>query len=78
MNKPPIVTDRGSAALPFIADVQSYLSRGGLASALYANISPNPRDDEIAMAKAEYTSGDHDGFIAIGVGSGMDGARPWR
>ena len=40
--------------------------RGGLASALCANISPNPGDDEIAMAKAQYTAGDRDVVIAIG------------
>ena len=75
MNKPLVVTDRRSAALPFIADLQSHLSRGGMASALYANISPNLRDDEIAMAKAQYTAGDHEGVIAIGGGSGMDGGK---
>tara|TARA_Y100000385_G_scaffold154039_1_gene159770 strand:+ start:1168 stop:1362 length:195 start_codon:yes stop_codon:yes gene_type:complete len=31
MNKPLVVTDRRSAALPFIADLQSHLSRGGMA-----------------------------------------------
>ena len=30
--------------------LQIYFSRGGLALALYADISPNPRDDEIALA----------------------------
>ena len=75
MNKPLVVTDRRSAALPFIADLQSHLSRGGMASALYANISPNPRDYEIAMANAQYTTGDHEGVIAIGGGSGMDGGK---
>ena len=75
MTKPLIVTDRGSAGLPFIADLKGYLSKGGLDSAIYLNISPNPRDDEIAAGKAQYRAGGHDGIIAIGGGSGMDGGK---
>ena len=75
MTKPLIVTDRGSAGLPFIADLKGYLSKGGLDSAIYSNISPNPRDDEIAAGKAQYRAGRHDGIIAIGGGSGMDGGK---
>ena len=75
MTKPLIVTDRGSAGLPFIADLKGYLSNGGLDFAIYSNISPNPRDDEIAAGKAQYRAGGHDGIIAIGGGSGMDGGK---
>ena len=75
MTKPLIVTDRGSAGLPFIADLQGYLSNDGLVSAIYSDISPNPRDDEIAAGKAQYRAGGHDGIIAIGGGSGMDGGK---
>ena len=75
MTKPLIVTDRGSAGLPFIGDLKGYLSNGGLNSAIYSDISPNPRDDEIAAGKAQYRAGGHDGIIAIGGGSGMDGGK---
>ena len=75
MTKPLIVTDRGSAGLPFIADLKGYLSNDGLDSAIYSDISPNPRDDEIAAGKAQYRAGGHDGIIAIGGGSGMDGGK---
>ena len=75
MTKPLIVTDRGSAGLLFIADLKGYLSNGGLDSAIYSNISPNPRDDEIAAGKAQYRADGHDGIIAIGGGSGMDGGK---
>ena len=73
--KPLIVTDRGSAGLPFIADLQHYLTIGGLSYAVYSDLSPNPRDDEIAAGKAQYHTDDHDGIIAIGGGSGMDGGK---
>ena len=75
MTKPLIVADRGSATLPFLADLQSYLTHGGLASAIYSNISPNPRDDEIVVGKVKYKAGAHDGIIAIGGGSGMGGGK---
>lgn len=72
---PLIVTDKGSAALPFVSGLQNHLSKAGLRSAVYSGISPNPRDDEIAAGKAQYRAGNHDGVLAIGGGSGMDGAK---
>lgn len=75
MSRPLVVTDRGSAGLPFLADLMRHLSEGGLQAALYAEISPNPRDDEIAGGKAMFRAGGHDGIIAIGGGSGMDGGK---
>jgi len=75
MSKPLIVTDRGSRDLPFIADVEKYLNADGMSSNLYAEISPNPRDDEIAAGCEVFRNSGHDGIIAIGGGSGMDGAK---
>lgn len=48
---PLIVTDHGSHSLPFIAQLQSYLSNAGLEHDLFFNISPNPRDDEIELGE---------------------------
>lgn len=75
MRAPLIVTDRGSAGLPFITSLQSDLAKAGLQVALYSDISPNPRDDEIMAGRAQYRAGGHDGIIAIGGGSGMDGGK---
>jgi len=75
MVRPLVVTDRGSAGLPFLADLMTYLAKGGLQAALYSDISPNPRDDEIAGGQAMFREGGHDGIIAIGGGSGMDGGK---
>lgn len=75
MSRPLIVTDRGSRELPFIAEATRHLRAGGLACDLYAEISPNPRDDEIAAGRALFRLGGHDGIIAIGGGSGMDGGK---
>lgn len=75
MTRPLIVTDRGSRDLPFIANVGRSLQESGRSFDLYAEISPNPRDDEIAAGRALYRQGEHDGIIGIGGGSGMDGAK---
>lgn len=75
LTRPLIVTDRGSADLPFVAQVTDHLENAGLSSAVYSDISPNPRDDEIAAGRAAFRSDGHDAIIAIGGGSAMDGAK---
>lgn len=75
MSRPLIVTDRGSAALPFIKTLESHLERAGLHHGLFSDISPNPRDSEIANGRATFRAGGHDGIIAIGGGSGLDGGK---
>ncbi len=73
--RPLIVTDRGSAELPFIGALRGHLETAGLSHATFAGISPNPRDDEIGEGAASWRAGGHDGVIAIGGGSGMDGGK---
>lgn len=71
MANPLIVTDRGSSDLPFIETIRGHLGSCGL----HAGISPNPRDDEVGTGCEVYRSGGHDGIIAVGGGSGLDGAK---
>ncbi|MDP6189364.1 MAG: iron-containing alcohol dehydrogenase, partial [Gammaproteobacteria bacterium] len=61
--------------LPFIEQIRQSLKTNGMTSTLYADISPNPRDTEIAAGRELFRQGNHDGIIAIGGGSGMDGAK---
>ena len=75
MARPLIVTDRGSRDLPFISDLGRHLEAAGLPFDIHAEVSPNPRDDEIAAGRARFRSGGHDGVIAIGSGGGMDGGK---
>lgn len=75
MARPLIVTDRGSASLGFMDDLRGHLDRAGLTHATFSDISPNPRDDETGAGAALYRDGNHDGVIAIGGGSGMDGGK---
>ncbi|MEM8791689.1 MAG: iron-containing alcohol dehydrogenase [Pseudomonadota bacterium] len=75
VSRPLIVTDRGSRALPFIAQLQELLSAAGIPSSLFSEISPNPRDDEIGAGREVFRHGNHDAIIAIGGGSAMDGGK---
>jgi len=72
---PLIVTDKNSNELPFIEQIERYLSNSGIASGLFYDISPNPRDDEIEKGCLQFQSGRHDAIIAIGGGSAMDGGK---
>lgn len=73
--RPLIVTDRGSRDLPFIARLASLLDDAGLTNAVFSEISPNPRDDEIEAGCEAYRAGNHDAVIGIGGGSAMDGGK---
>ena len=75
IQNPLIVTDRGSKGLPFIQELQGYLSEVGLRHAMFSQISPNPLDEEIFAGRDAYNNGAHDAVIAIGGGSAMDGGK---
>ena len=75
INNPLIVTDKGSPELPFINNLQSYLSKANVKSDLFYDISPNPREDEVSVGCQRYKKGNHDSIIAIGGGSAMDGGK---
>ena len=75
IKNPLIVTDSGSFRLPFIDKLKNYLGKADIAFDLFHDISPNPRDDEIAAGCNKYENGGHDSVIAIGGGSAMDGGK---
>ena len=75
MKNPLIVTDKDSRELPFVLQTKTSLEHQGLRSQVFSDISPNPRDHEINSAKVIFCEGNHDGVIAIGGGSGMDGGK---
>mgnify|MGYP000427283337 FL=1 len=75
LSNPVVVTDKGSRELPFIAQLLASLTEAGLSSEVFSDISPNPRDDEIAGGRETFRSGGHDAIIAIGGGSAMDGGK---
>ena len=75
LTNPLIVTDKGSAGLPFIATLQQALNSARIDSEVFSEVAPNPRDADIALARETYRRGGHDSVIAIGGGSGMDAGK---
>ena len=75
ISKPLIITDKGSKELPFISRLVGLLESASIQNNLFYGISPNPRDDEINAGCNAYRRGNHDGIIAIGGGSALDGAK---
>ena len=75
VSNPLIVTDKGSKELPFVSRLATLLENSLIKSKLFYGISPNPRDDEIKAGCISYHKGSHDGIIAIGGGSALDGAK---
>ena len=75
IKKPLVVTDNGSKNLKFIENIITDLEDHQLKPGFFSNVSPNPRDTEILEGKLIFNKGDHDGIIAIGGGSGMDGGK---
>ena len=75
ISSPLIVTDQGSANMPFVAAMQNDLTGAGMSPGLFAGISPNPRDKDIIRGREVFRNGGHDGVIALGGGSGMDGGK---
>ena len=75
INNPLIVTDYNSNELPFITKLKNFLDESNIKSSLFFDISPNPKDDEIAKGCSKFQSGHHDAIIAIGGGSAMDGGK---
>ena len=75
IKNPLIVTDNGSAKLPFVKELKELLLKSNIKSDLFFDISPNPREDEVSVGKKKYKDGNHDSIIAIGGGSAMDGGK---
>ena len=75
IRRPLLVTDKGLAGLPMIADAMAGLKAAGLGAGLFSDIKPNPVARNIADGVAVYRAGSHDGVIAFGGGSALDAGK---
>lgn len=75
MRHPLIVTDQGSVDLAFMHVLKTALRKSSIPHDIFAEVAPNPRDIDIENGCRHFRTGDHDGIIAIGGGSGMDGGK---
>ncbi|TCD11405.1 iron-containing alcohol dehydrogenase [Oricola cellulosilytica] len=72
IRNPLLVTDRGLAALPITAKALDIVEDGGLGRAMFAEVDPNPNENNLEAGLKVYREGGHDGVIAFGGGSGLD------
>ncbi|PWV98215.1 alcohol dehydrogenase [Hoeflea marina] len=72
MKRPLLVTDRGLAALPITAHALDLLDAAGLGRALFADVDPNPNENNLDAGVKAFRAGNHDGVVAFGGGSGLD------
>ncbi len=75
MARPLLVTDRGLAALPVTQTALDALETAGFEPAVFAEVDPNPNEQNLIAGLAAYAAGNHDGIIAFGGGSGIDLAK---
>jgi len=75
MGRPLLVTDPGLAALPMVARAAALCSKAGLHCAVFADVQPNPVEENVTRGVAAYLAGGHDGVIAFGGGSALDAAK---
>jgi alcohol dehydrogenase class IV len=75
VKRPLVVTDKGLAALPLIAELRADLAAAGLDVAVFGGVFGNPTASQ-AMAGAEAYRGHHaDAVVGIGGGAALDVAK---
>ncbi len=72
MKKPLLVTDKGLADLAITTATLDIMETAGLGRGLFADVDPNPNEQNLEAGVAAYNAGGHDGVIAFGGGSGLD------
>ena len=70
-----LVTDAGVAAAGWLNDVRAALDAAGLASEVFCEITPNPRDSQVRAGTEFYRSRGCDVIVAVGGGSVIDCAK---
>ncbi|CUK21140.1 1,3-propanediol dehydrogenase [Ruegeria denitrificans] len=72
MKNPLLVTDKGLADLLITTATLDIMEAAGLGRGLFAEVDPNPNENNLEAGVAAYNAGGHDGVIAFGGGSGLD------
>ena len=73
--RPLIVTDKGLAVLPLIADLTASLESAGLAVAVYGGVFGNPTGRQVMSGAAAYKAHEADCVIGVGGGAALDVAK---
>ncbi len=73
--RPFVMTDPGIIGAGWVDELVRYLRSAGLSPVVCSEVTPNPKDHEVAAAYESYLEGDADVIIGIGGGSVMDAAK---
>ena len=76
--RPFVVTDPGVVEAGWTAALDERLADAGLKATVWSDVTPNPKDHEIAAGFECYADSGCDVIIAIGGGSPMDAAKVAR
>lgn len=72
IKKPLLVTDRGLANMDITRRTLDLMAAGGLGRAMFAQVDPNPNEQNAEAGVRVFRDGGHDGVVAFGGGSGLD------
>ena len=75
LKRPLVVTDRGLAALPLIAELKADLEAAGLAVAVYGGVFGNPTGPQAMGGVAAFRAHDADCVVGVGGGAALDVAK---
>ena len=73
--RPLIVTDKGLAALPLIAELAAELEALGLSVAVYGGVFGNPTGAQVMRGAAAYRAHAADCIVGVGGGAALDVAK---
>jgi 1,3-propanediol dehydrogenase len=73
--RPLLVTDPGLCAAGWPHQLSAHLAEAGLRTSVWAGVTPNPKDHEIAAGHVHYLQEGCDVIIALGGGSVIDAAK---
>jgi len=76
--RPLVVTDRGVVACGLAEQILAEARRAGLAPALFADVNPNPVEQNVQEGLEAYRRENCDGVIGLGGGSPLDTAKAIR
>ena len=72
---PLVVTDAGVVKAGLYAQLQTVLSKAGVAHALFAGVQPNPTEADCLAGLEAYRRAEADSVVALGGGSAMDAGK---
>jgi alcohol dehydrogenase class IV len=75
LKRPLVVTDKGLAALPLLAEFGAGLSAAGLAPSVYGGVFGNPTASQVMGGTAAYRAHGADCVVGIGGGAALDVAK---